>query len=87
MGRSYGAVSPGLTRVVTDFYFEPGVEEELVEESAAFSDRVLEEDGAWSSPFQRGLASQAVPFGRLLPQSESLLRHFQGLVHTALTTE
>jgi phenylpropionate dioxygenase-like ring-hydroxylating dioxygenase large terminal subunit len=80
-------VSPGFTRVTADFYFEPGVDEAQVEESAAFSDRVLEEDRGLVESVQRGLASQAVPFGRLLPQSESLLRHFQRLVHGALVME
>lgn len=80
-------VSAGFTRVITDFYFEPGVDEAVVEESAGFSDRVLEEDGALVESVQRGLASQRVPYGRLLPESESLIRHFQRLVHASLATE
>jgi phenylpropionate dioxygenase-like ring-hydroxylating dioxygenase large terminal subunit len=68
------------TRVRTEFYFEPGLDDETVDRSAAFSDQVLLEDRTLVESVQRGLRSGRVPYGRLLPRSERLLRHFQRLV-------
>jgi choline monooxygenase len=75
------------TRVVTDFYFGDGFPDEVVEESIAFSDEVLTEDQALVESVQRGLRSGRVEHGRLLPQSETLVRHFQQLVFTGLTQD
>jgi choline monooxygenase len=72
------------TRVVTDFYFAPSLSDEIVEESIAFSDQVLREDQQLVESVQRGLHSGRVEYGRLLPESESLVRHFQMLVYTAV---
>jgi phenylpropionate dioxygenase-like ring-hydroxylating dioxygenase large terminal subunit len=73
------------TRIVTDFYFGDGFPDEVVEESIAFSDQVLIEDKALVESVQRGLRSGRVERGRLLPQSETLVRHFQQLVLAGLT--
>jgi choline monooxygenase len=75
------------TRVVTDFYFGDGFPDEVVEESIAFSDQVLTEDKALVESVQRGLRSGRVEHGRLLPQSETLVRHFQQLVLAGLTRD
>jgi phenylpropionate dioxygenase-like ring-hydroxylating dioxygenase large terminal subunit len=75
----------GSTRVVTDFYFGEGFSDDAVEESIAFSDQVLREDQALVESVQRGLRSGRVEYGRLLPKSETLVGHFQWLVHGALT--
>jgi hypothetical protein len=50
----------------------------------AFSRQVGEEDGALVEAVQRGMASGAVPFGRLMPESEQLVAHFQRMVLAAL---
>jgi len=71
------------TRVITEFYFEPGVPNDLVEPSVAFSDQVLREDRGLVESVQRGLRSGRVPYGHLLPRSEQLIRHFQELVVAA----
>jgi len=36
---------------------------------------------------QVGLRSNIVPYGRLLPKSESPIRHFHRLVHDALAAD
>jgi len=74
------------TRVVTDFYFGDGFSDGVVEESIAFSDQVITEDKALVESVQRGLRSGRVEYGRLLPESEKLIKHFQQLVFAALAS-
>lgn len=81
---AFEPVNESATRVVTDFYFGPGFRDEDVEESIGFSDQVLREDKKLVESVQRGLRSGRVEYGRLLPQSESLVRHFQRLVYAAV---
>jgi phenylpropionate dioxygenase-like ring-hydroxylating dioxygenase large terminal subunit len=82
---TFRPVDANRTLVITDFYFEAGLPSETVDASAAFSDQVLQEDRALVESVQRGLRSNAVPHGRLLPESEQLLRHFQELVLRAVS--
>ena len=77
---------PGRTQGFTDYFFAPEVPEGTAEELMAFSRQVGEEDGALVEAVQRGMASGAVPFGRLMPESEQLVAHFQRMVLTALRT-
>jgi phenylpropionate dioxygenase-like ring-hydroxylating dioxygenase large terminal subunit len=74
------------TRVVTDFYFESGLADHDVEESAAFSDRVLEEDRSLIESVQRGLESGRIERGILLSESEALIASFQRLVADTLAS-
>lgn len=78
-------IDEGSTRVVTDFYFGEGFSDEVVEESISFSDQVLTEDKDLVESVQRGLRSDRIEHGRLLPESETLVRHFQQLVHDAVS--
>jgi hypothetical protein len=47
-------------------------------------DRTLREDKDVVLKQQPGLRSNAIPYGRLLPRSESPIRHFHRLVADAL---
>ena len=50
----------------------------------AFALQTGAEDTALVEAVQRGMASGAVATGRLMPESERLVAHFQGLVLEAL---
>ena len=60
------------------------VPEETADELMTFTRQVGREDGALVEAVQRGMASGAVPFGRLMPESEQLVAHFQRMVLAAL---
>jgi phenylpropionate dioxygenase-like ring-hydroxylating dioxygenase large terminal subunit len=75
---------PDRTEGVTDYFFGADVPEALAEEVMAFSRQVGDEDALLVASVQRGLASAMVPEGRLMPRSERLIAHFQGLVREAL---
>ena len=77
---------PGRTVGFTDYFFGAGVADDEVEEMIAFSLQTGREDTALVEAVQRGMASGAVATGRLMPQSERLVAHFQGLVLEALRT-
>ena len=49
-------------------------------------DKTFEEDADVVRVQQAGLKSQMIPYGRLLPKSESPIRHFHRLVHDALAS-
>ena len=68
----------------TEHFFAPDVPEETAEELMTFTHQVGREDGALVEAVQRGMASGAVPFGRLMPESEQLVAHFQRMVLAAL---
>lgn len=71
---------PESCEFVTDTYVSPEVGEEAVEAWLAAWSRTLEEDLEVVAAQQRGLRSRAVPYGRLLPASESAIAHFHRLV-------
>ena len=67
-----------------DYFFAPEVEEQWVEELIAFDNQVGSEDVALVEGVQRGVASGVLDAGRLMPQSEQLVAHFQRLCAEAL---
>jgi len=60
------------------------VPDAVAEEVLAFSLQTGREDVALVEAVQRGMASGAVATGRLMPESERLVAHFQRLVVDAL---
>ena len=75
---------PGRTRGFTDYFFGADVPDDVVDDMLAFSRQVADEDTGLVEAVQRGMASGAVPTGRLMPESEKLVAHFQRLVLGAL---
>jgi len=71
-------------RGTTDRFFGEDVPERTMQEMMAFSTQVASEDRALVRSVQEGLDSGAVPYGRLLPESEQPLQHFQRLVYEAV---
>jgi choline monooxygenase len=67
-----------------DYFFPEEVSDAEVEELLAFDDQVGLEDRSLVESVQAGVASGLLEGGRLLPESERLLAHFQGLVREAL---
>ena len=78
---------PHETRLLSDRFFHPDVDDEQVRAMVAFGNTVGAEDNALVESVQQGLDSGLVPQGRLLVSSEHLIQHFQALVHTALAAE
>ena len=74
------------TQGFTDYFFAPELTDDVADEILAFSLQVGREDVALVEAVQRGMASGAVPFGRLMPESEQLVAHFQRMVLAALRT-
>ena len=75
---------PGRSRGYLDYFFEPDADEIWIEELLAFDRQVGDEDRALVERVQRGVRSGLVEHGRLMPQSEQLVAHFQELVRAAL---
>ena len=65
------------------FFREDGADAEI-EELIAWDDQVGREDRALVASVQRGVSSGLIETGRLMPESERLLGHFQELVREAL---
>jgi len=78
-------IAPERTVVVSEYLFGPDVSPDLVRDVVDFNLVVGAEDQRLVESVQRGLRSDRVPRGRLMLDSESLIRHFQRLVHRALT--
>jgi choline monooxygenase len=82
-----GAVAPlgpERTRGFLDYFFPEEVTDAEVAELLAFDDQVGLEDRALVESVQAGVRSGLLDEGRLLPESEKLLVHFQSLVREAL---
>jgi choline monooxygenase len=77
-------VGPGRTRGFSDYFFGVGVPEPVIDQMVAFAMQVGAEDTGLVEGVQRGMASGAVATGRLMPESERLVAHFQRLVVAAL---
>ncbi len=77
-------LEPGRTAGRLDYFFPTDVADETIDELLAFDDQVGREDRALVESVQRGVRSGLLESGRLLPESEKLLAHFQGLVREAL---
>jgi phenylpropionate dioxygenase-like ring-hydroxylating dioxygenase large terminal subunit len=75
---------PERTHRFLDYFFGPDVPEEWIVSMRAFDDQVGREDVRLIESVQRGLRSGMVEHGRLMPESEQLIAHFQGLVSDSL---
>ena len=67
-------------------YSHTKVDETFVADWMEMYDKTFEEDADVVRVQQAGLKSQIIPYGRLLPKSESPIRHFHRLVHDALSS-
>ena len=82
-----GPVTPaGATHTTgfLDYFFAEEVSDEQAAELLAFDDQVGLEDRALVESVQAGVTSGLLDDGRLMPESERLLAHFQALVREAL---
>ena len=75
-------VSPTRTAGFFDYFFGPDVSADEAEELIAFDSQVGAEDRALIESVQRGVGTSLLTEGRLLPESEKLIAHFQGLVQS-----
>ena len=86
---SIGPVLPSgteTTRRYLDYFFADGVDAGWIEEMIAFDSEVGAEDTVLVERVQRGVRSRAIEHGRLLPESERLVAHFQRLLLAELAT-
>jgi choline monooxygenase len=67
-----------------DYFFPEEVTDAEVEELIAFDDQVGREDHVLVEAVQEGVRSGLLEEGRLMPESERLLAHFQRLVREEL---
>jgi Ring hydroxylating alpha subunit (catalytic domain) len=67
-----------------DYLVAPDADERWVEEALAFDAEVGAEDRILVERVQAGVRSGMLDQGRLMPSSEQLVAHFQGLVVDAL---
>ena len=77
-------LAPGRTAGWLDYFLPPDVSDEQVDELIAFDDQVGREDRKLVESVQLGVSSGLIEAGRLMPESERLLAHFQELVREAL---
>jgi carnitine monooxygenase subunit len=77
-------LAPERTSGFLDYFFPEDVSDAQVEELLAFDEQVGREDRGLVESVQRGVRSGLLESGRLLPESERLLAHFQRLVREAL---
>ena len=68
-----------------DYFVGPDVDERWLEEMLAFDDQVGAEDVVLVERVQKGLRGGGLEHGQLLPVSERLVTHFQGLLVDALS--
>jgi phenylpropionate dioxygenase-like ring-hydroxylating dioxygenase large terminal subunit len=80
-------VGPERTSRFLDYFFGEDVPEDWVADAMAFDAQVGREDRGLIESVQRGLRTNMVELGRLMPESETLIAHFQALVHGALAGE
>jgi choline monooxygenase len=79
-----GPIGPERTRGFLDYFFPEDVSDAEVEELLAFDEQVGLEDRALVESVQAGVRSGLLDEGKLMPESERLLAHFQQLVREAL---
>ena len=72
------------TRRFLDYFVAPDADPEWIEEALAFDAQVGAEDTALIERVQAGVQAGLLEGGHLLPESEQLIAHFQGLVVDAL---
>jgi len=76
--------TPERTYRYLDYFVTPEADEAWVDDMLAFDDEVGAEDRVLVERVQRGVRSGLLAEGRLLPESERLVAHFQSLVLDAL---
>ena len=76
--------APETTYRFLDYFVAPDADEAWIEESLAFDAQVGAEDRVLIERVQAGMRAGLVEDGRLLPESEQLIAHFQALVVDAL---
>ena len=67
-----------------DYFVAADADEQWIEESLAFDAQVGAEDRQLVERVQAGVRTGLIEGGHLLPRSEQLIAHFQGLVVDAL---
>ena len=77
-------LAPERTYRHLDYFVAPDAPEDWIEEMLAFDAEVGAEDTRLVERVQQGVRSGLVEEGRLLPESEQLVAHFQALVVDAL---
>jgi len=77
-------LGPERTTGFLDYFFPDEVSDETIDELLAWDHQVGLEDRALVASVQKGVRSGLLAEGRLLPESERLLAHFQSLVREAL---
>jgi choline monooxygenase len=77
-------VAPDRCHGFLDYFFAPEASEAWIAEFLAFDAQVGAEDTRLVERVQQGVSSGLVKEGRLLPESERLVAHFQALVVDAL---
>ena len=78
-------LGPERTYRFLDYFVAPDADDQWVEEMLAFDAQVGAEDRALVERVQAGVRSGLIDEGRLMPQSEQLVAHFQALVLDALS--
>jgi phenylpropionate dioxygenase-like ring-hydroxylating dioxygenase large terminal subunit len=79
-------LSPERTHRSLDYFVSPDADEEWIADLLAFDDQVGAEDRVLVERVQRGVRSGLLDGGRLLPESERLVAHFQRLLVDALAS-
>jgi choline monooxygenase len=79
-------LSPDRTYRFLDYFVDPEAEEGWIEEMLAFDAQVGAEDGALVERVHAGVRCGLIGDGRLMPESERLIAHFQSLVLDALAS-
>src|ERR687892_585739 len=77
-------LSPGRTQRFLDYFVAPDADDAWIGEMLAFDAEVGAEDTRLVERVQRGVESGLLEEGRLLPESERLVAHFQALIVDAL---
>jgi len=77
-------IGPERTYRFLDYFFDPAVEADWIDEYMAFDTQVGIEDTVLVENVQAGVRTGLIEHGRLMPESERLVSHFQTLVLDAL---
>ncbi|HSO02158.1 MAG TPA: aromatic ring-hydroxylating dioxygenase subunit alpha [Gaiellaceae bacterium] len=75
---------PERTTRFLDYFVGPDVEQAWIDDMLEFDDQVGREDTVLVERVQKGLRGGGIEHGQLLPESEQLIAHFQGLLLDAL---
>jgi phenylpropionate dioxygenase-like ring-hydroxylating dioxygenase large terminal subunit len=77
-------IGPERTYRFLDYFFDPAADQRWIDEYMAFDTQVGIEDTMLVENVQAGVRSGLIEHGRLMPESERLVSHFQSLVLEAL---